>query len=195
MTKRLLALLAAFAVFCSPFVGVEPADAASGRLTAPAIGMKAPIVKVGVKNGRLQIGHNLHVVYTARQGDPPCDHSGTTLYAGHAWRDGNGVADKWGQLKRGDIIRVPGCKAKFKVTSNQVWSDKRSIAPLSRPDGPPRIALYGCKADDYSKARVVMAKKMGKNKPFPRSARTEIKRPVPHITSVGGWALSIPGGA
>lgn len=168
MTKALRALLASSAVFGILFVGIGPADAASGRVKAPSIGMSAPIVKVPVKNGRLQIGDNLHVVYTDKRGDPPCDQSGSTFYAGHAWRSGNGVADKWGQLTRGKIIRFGGCK--FRVTKREFWSEERSVRPLSRPGGPPRIVLYGCKADDYSKATVVFARKVGRSVPFPKAA-------------------------
>jgi hypothetical protein len=126
--------------------------------------MNAPIVKVAVKSGRLQIGHNVHVVYTARNGDPPCDQNGSTLYAGHAWQSGDGVADKWGRLTRGKIIYVAGCK--FRVTKREFWSDDKNIASLSSPAGKPRIALYGCKADDYSKGTVVFARKVGGKKPF-----------------------------
>lgn len=164
MTRPVRALLAAFVASSFLVMGAGPADAAAGRVKAPSIGMNAPIVKVPVKDGRLQVGDNLHVVYTPRKGDPPCDQSGSTLYAGHAWQDGNGVADKWGKLRRGKIIYVRGCK--FRVTKREFWSEKRSIAPLSRPDGPPRIVLYGCKADDYSKATVVFARKVGKSAPF-----------------------------
>ena len=135
------------------FSGQEAAVAASGRIKAPSIGMNAPIVKVGVKNGSLAIGNNVHVVYTQRGGDPPCDPFGTTIYAGHAWKDGNGVADKWGTLRRGDIIIVAGCR--FKVTKREYWSEKGSIGHLSRPDGPPRIVLIGCKANDYSERTMV----------------------------------------
>lgn len=164
MTRRLTALLAASVVSCLLFAGVGPADAASGRVSARAIGLNAPIVEVGVKNGRLQIGDNPRVLYAKRGGDPPCDQSGSTVYAGHAWRAGNGVADRFGQLRRGDIIRVNGCR--FKVTRREFWSESRSIGPLSRPGGPPRIVLYGCKADNYSKATVVFARKIGRSNPF-----------------------------
>ena len=164
MTKPFRALVAAFVVFGSLFMGVGPADAASGRIVASSIGMNAPVKHVGVKNGRLQIGSNLHTVYTKRGGDPPCDQSGSTMYAGHAWQSGNGVADKWLQLERGDVIRVAGCK--FKVIKKEVWDDGRKVGSLSRPDGPPLINLYGCKADDYDFATVVTARKLGKNTPF-----------------------------
>ena len=29
---------------------------------------------------------------------------------GHAWRTGNGVADRWGTLRRGDVVTVGGCQ-------------------------------------------------------------------------------------
>ena len=98
----------------------------------------------------------MSTVYTWKHGDPPCDPTGTTVYAGHAWRDGDGVADRWGELRRGDIIRVAGCR--FKVTKRQYWSAKRKIGHLYRVDGPPRIVLIGCKPDDYSKRTMVFAK-------------------------------------
>lgn len=132
------------------------ASAASGRIKAKTIGMNAPIVKVGTKDGGLAIGNNVGAVYTWKHGDPPCDPTGTTVYAGHAWRDGDGVADRWGQFKRGEIIRVAGCR--FKVTKRQYWSKKRKIGHLYRVDGPPRIVLIGCKPDDYSKRTMVFAR-------------------------------------
>lgn len=164
MIKPVRALLAAFVVSSFLVGGAGPADAAAGRVKASAIGLNAAIVKVAVKDGRLQIGDNLHVLYTAKNGDPPCDQSGSTLYVGHAWKDGDGVADKFGQLTRGDIIYAAGCK--FRVTKREFWSDDKKIASLSSPGGKPRIALYGCKADDYSKGTVVFARKVGGSKPF-----------------------------
>lgn len=131
------------------------ASASSGRIKATAIGMDAPIVKVGLKEGGLAIGKNLHSVFTWKHGDPPCDPSGTTVYAGHAWDEGEGVADEWGKLHRGDTISLSDCK--FKVTEVQYWSAKRSIKKLFRVDGSPRIVLIGCKPDDYSKRTMVFA--------------------------------------
>jgi hypothetical protein len=138
------------------FTSHGAASAASGRIKAPAIGMNAPIVKVGAKNGSLAIGKNVHTVYTWKHSDPPCDPTGTTVYAGHAWKDGDGVADKWGSLTRGRIIKVNDCR--FKVTKRRYWSAKRSIGHLYRVDGPPRIVLIGCKPDDYSKRTMVFAR-------------------------------------
>lgn len=139
----------------------ESASAASGTISIPAIGVNAPIVKVGkTTGGGLAIGSSTHVVYAWRAGDPPCDATGTTLYAGHAWKSGNGVADHWGAIRKGNLIRVPGCR--FKVTKVMLWSAHKSVKSLSRPDGPPQIALYGCKANDYSKRVVILARRIGK---------------------------------
>ena len=163
MTKRLRALLAVFVASGLLALGAGPADAAPERITSPAIGLNAPVIYVGAKGGQLQIGHNLHAVYAWQDGDPPCDATGSTVYAGHAWRAGNGVGDNWGQLKRGDIIRVGGCA--FKVTKKEYWKADRPIGSLSSQTGPGRIALVSCKWDDYSKRTVVFARKMGKTTP------------------------------
>lgn len=161
MRVRALVLVLVSAATLS--LGVQStADAASSRIKAPVIGMNAPIVKVGVKNGALAIGNDPRLVYTQRGGDPPCDPLGTTVYAGHAWRSGDGVADKWGKLTRGHIITVAGCR--FKVTKRRYWSGKRSIEHLSRPDGPPRVVLIGCKPDPsgrYPTRTMVFARLIG----------------------------------
>jgi sortase (surface protein transpeptidase) len=133
------------------------ADAAAGRLIIPKTHTNAAIIKVPVAKGQLQMGNRLQgTVYTWNHGDPPCDPLGTTVYAGHAWRAGNGVADHWGGLKKGNLIKVGGCT--FKVTSKQYWSAKRSVSPLFRVDGPPRVVLITCKADDYAKRTIVFAR-------------------------------------
>ena len=150
--------LAAVLVATLTFAGLSPASAASGRIKAIDIGMNAPVKKVGMKNGGLAIGRNLHTVYTWKHGDPPCDPTGTTVYAGHAWRKGDGVADKWGKLRRGNVIKVSGCK--FKVRKVEYWSAKKAEKAkwsLNRVDGAPRIVLIGCKPDDYGKRTMVFA--------------------------------------
>jgi hypothetical protein len=135
--------------------GVAVAKPADVRI--PSIGVNAQIKKVGIKNGMIDVGGELRrTLYTWRQGDPPCDRTGTTVYAGHAWRSGPGVADRWGQLRRGARISLAGCR--FKVTSVQFWNASRPIGKLFRVDGRPRIVLIGCKADDYSKRTLVFAR-------------------------------------
>lgn len=135
--------------------------AAPDRLQIARTGTDAAIIKVAARNDTLAVGSRLRgAVYTWSKGDPPCDPTGSTVYAGHAWRAGNGVADRWGQLRRGDVIKVAGCR--FKVTSREFWSAKRRMGSLYSVSGPARIVLVGCKADDYSKRTVVFARKIGR---------------------------------
>ena len=158
MTRR-AALVAALAV---PLVllGQGTAGAASGRLDIPRLDVQAQVVQVGLTgNGSLAVGSRLRgTVYTWRAGDPPCDPTGTTVYAGHAWRAGDGVADRWGSLRRGDRIHVSGCT--FRVTRREFWSADRSMRHLFTVGGAPRVVLISCKADDYAKRAVVFAVKV-----------------------------------
>ncbi|WP_139227736.1 class F sortase [Nocardioides alpinus] len=135
--------------------------AAPDRLQIARTGTDAAVIKVPARNDTLAVGSRLNgAVYTWAQGDPPCDPTGSTVYAGHAWRAGNGVADRWGQLRRGDVVRVAGCR--FKVTAREFWPAKRRMGSLYSVSGPARIVLVGCKADDYSKRTVVFARKIGR---------------------------------
>ena len=156
---RRVALAAVFVVLLV-LTGQGAANAAPGRLDIPKLGVSAQIIKVGLTSGgSLAVGNRLRgTVYTWRHGDPPCDATGTTVYAGHAWRAGNGVADRWGSLRRGDRIRVAGCT--FQVTRREFWSATRSMRSLFTVGGPPRIVLIGCKADDYARRTVVFARKV-----------------------------------
>ena len=156
MTRRLALVVAVVALLA--FTGQGAAVAAPGRLDIPTIGVDAQILKVGLTDaGSLAVGARLRrTVYTWRHGDPPCDATGTTVYAGHAWRAGDGVADRWGSLRRGDLVHVSGCT--FTVTRREFWSADRSMRHLFTVGGPPRIVLIGCKADDYAKRTLVFAR-------------------------------------
>lgn len=158
MTRRAALVAALVALLALDGQGAAGAD--PERLDIPKIGVHAQILEVGLTTtGSLAIGDRLRgTVYTWRKADPPCDPTGTTVYAGHAWRAGNGVADKWGSLRRGDRIHAAGCA--FEVTRNELWSAQRSMRHLFTVGGPPRIVLIGCKPDDYSKRVVVFAKKV-----------------------------------
>ena len=142
-------------------VGQGAAHAAPDRLRIARTGTDAAIIEVPARNDTLAVGSRLtDAVYTWSQGDPPCDPTGSTVYAGHAWHAGNGVADHWAQLRRGDVIRVAGCT--FKVTAREFWAANRRMGSLYSVSGPARIVLVGCKADDYSKRTVVFARKVGR---------------------------------
>ena len=142
-------------------VGQGAAHAAPDRLRIARTGTDAAIIEVPARNDTLAVGTRLNgAVYTWSQGDPPCDPTGSTVYAGHAWRAGNGVADHWAQLRRGDVIRVAGCR--FEVTAREFWAANRRMGSLYSVSGPARIVLVGCKADDYSQRTVVFARKIGR---------------------------------
>ncbi|GAA5119682.1 hypothetical protein GCM10023339_33840 [Alloalcanivorax gelatiniphagus] len=141
--------------------GQGAAHAAPDRLRVASIGTDAVVIEVPARNDTLAVGSQLRgAVYTWSKGDPPCDPTGSTVYAGHAWRAGNGVADRWGQLRRGDVITVAGCR--FEVTKREFWPASRPMGSLYTVSGPPRVVLVGCKADDYSKRTVVFARKIGR---------------------------------
>ncbi|KAB2812963.1 class F sortase [Pimelobacter simplex] len=145
----------------SPATGARPAArTASSRLVIPRTATDAKVVTVPVRKGRLAVGRELTgTVYTWNQGDPPCDPLGTTVYAGHAWRAGAGVADRWGTLRPGDRFRVGGCS--FRVTKVAHWPATRSVKGLFRVDGAPRVVLIACKPGDYSQRTMVFARKIG----------------------------------
>lgn len=150
------------AMLCATvLVGQGAAQAAPDRLRIARTSTDAVIIQVPARRNTLAVGSQLNgAVYTWSKGDPPCDPTGSTVYAGHAWRAGNGVADQWGTLRRGDKVTVAGCR--FRVTRREFWSAKRRIGSLYSVSGPARIVLIGCKADDYSKRTVVFARKMGR---------------------------------
>ena len=158
----LVVVVGALAGAGSPAVAAPGASrtASTGqRLVIDRTGTDARIVTVPVRRGQLVVGRELtHTVYTWSKGDPPCDPLGTTVYAGHAWRDGAGVANRWGTLRRGDRFRVAGCT--FAVTKVAYWSAKRSVRPLFRVDGPPRVVLIACKPGDYAKRTMVFARQV-----------------------------------
>ena len=114
------------------------------------------------RNDTLAVGSRLNgTVYTWSKGDPPCDPTGSTVYAGHAWRAGNGVADRWGAAAAGGPDQGRPAAA-FEVTRREFWPAKRRMGVALLRVGPPRIVLVGCKADDYSKRTVVFARKLGR---------------------------------
>ena len=160
---RRTALAGSLLTLCATvLVGQGAAQAAApDRLTIARTGTDAAIIKVPSRGRTLAVGSRLNgAVYTWSKGDPPCDPTGSTLYAGHAWRAGHGVADRWGRLRKGDRIKVAGCS--FEVTRREFWPAKRRMGSLYSVSGPPRIVLVGCKADDYSKRTVVFARKLGR---------------------------------
>jgi hypothetical protein len=156
-----LGLVTALVLGATVLTGQGAAHAAPDRLQIARTGTDATVIEVPARGDTLAVGSRLRgAVYTWSKGDPPCDPTGSTVYAGHAWRGGNGVADRWGTLRRGDVVRVAGCR--FEVTRREYWPAKRRMGSLYAVSGPARIVLVGCKADDYSRRTVVFARKIGR---------------------------------
>lgn len=127
------------------------------RLRIPKTATSATVVKVPARAGTLAIGSQLrNTVFTWDRGDPPCDATGSTVYAAHAWRAGPGTADRWGELQHGDTIRLARCS--FTVTRREFWSAQRPIRSLFSVAGPPRIVLIGCRVGNYSQRTMVFAR-------------------------------------
>lgn len=149
-------LLAALAV-----TGLTTAAvAAPERLVIPKIGVNAPIVPVPVVGGKLMIGNNPSVVYKPRRGDPLCDPLGTTILAGHTYRAGDGVADNWRTLKKGDRLRADVCQFVVEYKVLRPGSDR--IKHLMRYDGPPTLWLIGCNPDNYGFRYLIKLRKVGR---------------------------------
>lgn len=155
-------LVATVILVAAVLTGQGAAHAAPDRLRIARTSTDAVVIKVPARNDTLAVGGRLRgAVYTWSKGDPPCDPTGSTVYAGHAWRAGNGVADRWGRLRRGDVVTVGGCR--FEVTRREFWSARRRMGSLYSVAGPARIVLVACKADDYSKRTVVFARKIARS--------------------------------
>ncbi len=141
--------------------GAAAAAPARDRLRISDTATDARVVRVPARADTLAIGARLrNTVYTWDRGDRPCDATGSTVYAGHAWRAGPGVADRWGQLRPGDIIRLARCS--FRVTRRDFWSAQRPIKKLFSVAGPPRIVLIGCRVGDYSQRTMVFARRLNR---------------------------------
>lgn len=154
-------IVSLFGVFM--VAGSAPAQAAAApeRLVISKLGVNARIVPVPVVDGKLMIGNEVRgIVYTPRGGDPLCDPLGTTIIAGHTYRAGDGVADNWRNLKRGDKFRAGGCQ--FVVEYKVIRFGTYRPGHLMRADGPPRLVLIGCKPDDYSRRIMVFARMIGR---------------------------------
>ena len=159
MRRGAFTLATAALVVPMTLAGQGAAGAGPERIKLPVIGVNAPIKKVPVKDGGLAIGKDPRKVYVWKHGDPPCDSSGSSVYAGHAWSKGDGVADEWRDLRSGDIIKLPGCK--FEVEKVEQWSKaktKKKMKRLYRVDGPPLAYLVGCLPGNYSKRVIVTAR-------------------------------------
>ena len=119
-------------------------------LTIGAIGVRAPIVPVGVEAGssHVQVPSDVHVVGWYRFGPPP-GAGGSAVLLGHvdAWTQGPGVFFRLRELEPADVIRVTfanGSESPFRVVARRSYPKSGLPGRLFEREGPSFLALVTC---------------------------------------------------
>jgi Sortase domain len=119
-------------------------------LTIDAIGVRAPIVPVGVEAGsrHVQVPSDVHVVGWYRFGPPP-GAGGSAVLLGHvdSWTQGPGVFFRLRELEPGDIIRARfanGSESSFRVVARRSYPKGGLPGKLFEREGPSILALMTC---------------------------------------------------
>ncbi|MFC5061929.1 class F sortase [Actinomycetospora atypica] len=130
---------------------VVPAEAAAPvRLRAPAIGLDAPVVAVGVDpDGRMEVPARIAEVGWYRFGPAPGDPAGSAVLAGHVDDrvQGEGAFATLGRLDPGDEVLVDGPRGTVvhRVTDVRRWSKQDvPLDELFARTGPGRLTLITC---------------------------------------------------
>ena len=119
-------------------------------LTIGAIGVRAPIVPVGVEAGssHVQVPSDVHVVGWYRFGPPP-GAGGSAVLLGHvdSWTQGPGVFFRLRELEPADVIRVTfanGSESPFRVVARRSYPKSGLPGKLFERKGPSILALVTC---------------------------------------------------
>lgn len=119
-------------------------------LTIGAIGVRAPIVPVGVEAGssHVQVPSDVHVVGWYRFGPPP-GAGGSAVLLGHvdSWTQGPGVFFRLRDLEPADVIRVTfanGSESPFQVVARRSYPKSGLPSKLFERRGPSILALVTC---------------------------------------------------
>jgi sortase (surface protein transpeptidase) len=119
-------------------------------LTIGAIGVRAPIVPVGVEAGssHVQVPSDVHVVGWYRFGPPP-GAGGSAVLLGHvdSWTQGPGVFFRLRDLEPTDVIRVTfanGSESPFQVVARRSYPKSGLPGKLFERKGPSILALVTC---------------------------------------------------
>ena len=119
-------------------------------LTIGAIGVRAPIVPVGVEAGssHVQVPSDVHVVGWYRFGPPP-GAGGSAVLLGHvdSWTQGPGVFFRLRELEPADVIWVTfanGSESSFRVVARRSYPKSGLPGQLFERDGPSVLALVTC---------------------------------------------------
>jgi len=119
-------------------------------LTIGAIGVRAPIVPVGVEAGssHVQVPSDVHVVGWYRFGPPP-GAGGSAVLLGHvdSWTQGPGVFFRLRELEPADVIWVTfanGSESPFRVVARRSYPKSGLPGQLFEREGPSILALVTC---------------------------------------------------
>jgi hypothetical protein len=119
-------------------------------LTIDAIGVRAPIVPVGVEAGsrHVQVPSDVHVVGWYRFGPPP-GAGGSAVLLGHvdSWTQGPGVFFRLRDLQPEDVIRVTfanGSETPFRVVARRSYPKSGLPSKLFGREGQSILALVTC---------------------------------------------------
>jgi hypothetical protein len=119
-------------------------------LTIGAIGVRAPIVPVGVEPGsrRVQVPSDVHIVGWYRFGPPP-GAGGSAVLLGHvdSWTQGPGVFFRLRELGPADVIWVKfanGSESRFRVVARRSYPKGDLPGELFEREGPSILALVTC---------------------------------------------------
>jgi len=119
-------------------------------LTIGAIGVRAPIVPVGVEAGssHVQVPSDVRVVGWYRFGPPP-GAGGSAVLLGHvdSWTQGPGVFFRLRELEPADVIRVTfsnGSESSFRVVARRSYPKSGLPGRLFEREGPSFLALVTC---------------------------------------------------
>jgi hypothetical protein len=119
-------------------------------LTIGAIGVRAPIVPVGVEAGsrHVQVPSDVHLVGWYRYGPSP-GAGGSAVLLGHvdSWTQGPGVFFRLRELEPADVIRVTfanGSESSFRVIARRSYPKSGLPGKLFERKGPSILALVTC---------------------------------------------------
>lgn len=141
-------------------VPASPADAAQShaaatvaaapptRLHAPAIGVDAPVVPIGVDGRALVIPDDPSVVGWWRDGARPGAPTGTVVLAGHvdAWDTGPGALFHLARIRPGDAVsvRTDTGERGYVVEAVRRYPKPELPVEVFAPAGRPRLVLISC---------------------------------------------------
>ena len=134
----------------APLTPATAAPSAPVRVRAPAAGLDAPVVAVGVTgDGQMEVPERVADVGWYRFGPAPGATNGSAVLAGHVddRLQGDGAFADLAGLAPGDevlVARPEGTVAYVVRETRTFRKDTLPVADLFREDGPPRLALVTC---------------------------------------------------